>query len=104
MPHDVSMPIVRRAAGPGEACAAPQDALFRALRHGLSQATGSRGGLSLSEYGTFMLSMLAIWSVLFCALFDATDDLTVSAVLGLAVTALPVVTASVRRLHGTGRT
>ena len=99
MPHDVSMPI---ASAGYQSSAVPQDALQRALRHGLSQAGGSSGRLSLSEYGTFMLAMLMVWSALFCALFGATDDLAVSAVLGLTVVALPVVTASIRRLRDAG--
>jgi len=59
--------------------------------------------MSRAEYRYFMLAMLAAWSALFCALLSATDDLAVSALVGLAAVALPVATASLRRLHDAAR-
>ncbi|MBV8534342.1 MAG: DUF805 domain-containing protein [Alphaproteobacteria bacterium] len=86
-----------------ESCGAPRDELLRALRRGLSQATGPRGRMSRAEYGHFMLAMLAAWGALFCALLSATDDLAVSALVALAAVALPAGTASVRRLNDAAR-
>jgi hypothetical protein len=98
-PYDVRGPGPSGPAAPCERCGAPGDKLLGALRRGLSQAAGPRGPLSRAEYGYFMLAMLVAWSALFCALLSATEDLAVSALVGLAAVALPVVTASVRRVH-----
>ena len=97
--HDVTGPIASAAAARCETCGAPRDELLRALRCGLSQAVGRRGRMSRAEYRYFMLAMLAAWGALFCALLSATDDLAVSSGIGLAAVALPVATASVRRLR-----
>lgn len=102
-PHDVTELIVSGAAAWCETCGAPRDELLRALRCGLSQAVGRRDRMSRAEYRYFMLAMLAAWSALFCALLSATDDLAVSALVGLAAVALPVATASLRRLHDAAR-
>jgi uncharacterized membrane protein YhaH (DUF805 family) len=112
MPDDTSTAIVQaasgyqsgsEAAGRCEMCGGLDAEFLIALHDGLSQATSVTGRTSRGEYGYFVLAMAAAWSALFGALLGATDDLEVSAALGLAVVALPVVMASVRRLHDIGK-